>query len=123
MMKRLMTSIIVLLMVPAMLMAVVPVSKHVGRVNTFPSSESITAKAIEILRSEMDASWFEKYTTGDKAIMDYWSDELLSILPLENLVAGEEKEGSVSLYDLEKKVMVTLTFNDEGLISAMDIER
>ena len=122
-MKRLMASIIALLLVPAMLFAVVPVSKHVGRVNTFPDSESITAKAIEALRKDMDAAWFEKYTTGDKAIIDFWSEELLKLLPLENLIAGEEKDGAVSLYDLEKQVLVTLCFNDEGLISAIDIEK
>lgn len=106
-----------------MLFAVVPVSRHVGKVNTFPESGSITAKAIEAFRSEFNDTWLESYTTADKAIIDFWSETLLEILPLNNLIAGEEKDGAVSLYDLEKKIYISLSFNDDKFISAIEIER
>ena len=118
-----MTMIPLLVLIPAMLFAVVPVSRHVGRVNAFPESGSITSKAIEAFRSEFNESWLENYTTADKAIIDFWSETLIEILPLNNLIAGEEKDGAVSLYDLEKGIYISLSFNDEKLISAMEIER
>ena len=120
--KRLMTLLAVLLISLFTLSAVVPVSRHVGRVNTFPDSDSITAKAIEAVRSEMDASWFETYTTGDKALIDFWSETLLDLLPLTNVIAGEEKDNAVSLYDLDKQVYISFTFNADKLITSIDME-
>ena len=119
--KKLMTMISLLVLLPAMLSAVVPVSRHVGRVNAFPESGSITAKAIEAFRADFNDNWLETYTTADKAIIDFWSDTLIAILPLQNLIAGEEKDGAVSLYDLDEKIYISLVFNDEKLIEAMEI--
>ena len=121
--KKLSTLLVILLVVPAMLSAVVPVSRHVGKVDTFPESGSITARAIEAFRAEFTDTWLETYTTADKAIIDFWSDTLLDILPLENLIAGEEKDGAVSLYDLDEKIYISLVFNEDKLISALEIER
>ena len=121
--KKLSTLLVILLVVPAMLSAVVPVSRHVGKVDTFPESGSITARAIEAFRAEFTDTWLETYTTADKAIIDFWSDTLLDILPLGNLIAGEEKDGAVSLYDLDEKIYISLVFNEDKLISALEIER
>ena len=120
--RKLSTLLIVLLAVHAMLYAVVPVSRHVGRVNTFPESGSIAAKAIEAFRAEFSDTWLETYTTADKAIIDFWSETLQDILPLSNIIVGEEKDGCVSLYDLDKEVYISLVFNEDKLISAIEIE-
>ena len=121
--KKLSAMLIVLMLVPCILSAVVPVSRHVGKVNTFPESGSIASRAMEAFRSEFTDTWLETYTTGDRALIDFWSETLMDILPLNNLIVGEEKDGAVSLYDLEKEIYISLVFDEGKLISAIEIER
>lgn len=110
---------IVFLCVP--LYAIAPLSAEIGPVVVSPSAGSLTEKALEAAGEKVDLEWFEKYTNGDKGLIDSLSPSLLELLPLQNAIAGVENDGAVSLYDLDMKVRISFAFDSDGLVEAIGI--
>lgn len=121
-MKRVICVISVILAL-SNIFSVAPVSPYIGRLEIEVEEGSNMEKALKAFHSELDDMWFETYTTCEKALIDTYFQPLKEILPLENVVASSERDGALSLYDLDKKVRVSLVYGEEGLIKALLIEK
>ncbi len=101
------------------LFAVAPVSGTIGRIAVSVAPDSITATALEAAGEEYTEAWLEKYAVDKVSFGEAYSPLLSSVLPLSDVVAGEEKGGAVSLMSLEDGTVLSFMFVD-GRIAAVN---
>lgn len=121
-MKRIATALIILISIlPAV--AVAPVGDAIGTIGIRIEKGGISEKALEAVGDEVSVVWFEKYTTNEKLLVDTFYIPLSEILPFGNPVCSLEKNGAVSLLDLDSGAVVSFTFSSSKLINSVSFSR
>lgn len=100
------------------LYAVAPVSGTVGKVQCTIVPESITETALKAATEEYTEAWLDKYAVDKISFGEAYSEILSSSLPLDNPIAGEEKNNAVTLRSLADGTILSFVFAD-GRIAAV----
>ena len=100
------------------LAASVPVSATIGRVAVEIPSGSITETALKAAESEYTEAWLDEYALDKISFGEAYSELLSSLLPLSDLIAGEERNNAVTLKSLADGTVLSFVFRD-GKIAAL----
>ena len=100
--------------------AITPNSERLGRVAVSVEENSNASLLLEAFGEEYTESWLKKYTTGDDLFPLLYSDKLSKLLPIKNIILGENVRDSISFYSSDSNVFISATFKD-GKIYALDI--
>ena len=98
--------------------AVAPVSGTLGLVETAPAEGSITSIALEAASEPYTEAWLDKYAADKISFGEAYSSFLSEALPLENAIAGKERNGAVALRSLADGTVISFIFTD-GRIAAV----
>ncbi len=112
-MKKVLLMNIALFLSLCCLSATVPVSKTVGMVVLVPEGRTKIAK--EAFTTPFSKEWFESFTTGDEVLALTYAPMLSEILPLENLIIGEEKNGVVKLRESDSMTVYSVFFDGDRI--------
>ncbi len=115
-MRRLIFSIVLIFLLLCPVSAAAAYNAKIGYVSLDP--EGIEKKALEAVGEEISVTWFEKFTTNEKVLVETFYVPLSAVLPFENPVCSVQKDGAVSLLDLTDGAVITFTFS-EGLINSI----
>ena len=99
-------------------LAVAPISGAIGEVATEVVPGSITETALEASAELYTEQWLEKYTASPYEFGEAYSDILSDLLPLQNPIAGRERNGAVDVQDLDTGTVLSFVFQD-GRIAAI----
>ena len=110
--------ILIFLIVLSPLHAVAPVSETLGRIQTSVAADSLTALALKAAGESYTERWLEEYAVDKVSFGEAYSELLASVLPMSNVIAGEEKGGAVALRSLDDGTTLSFMFID-GKIAAV----
>lgn len=102
--------------------AVYPVDSDIGLVSgALPGSAE--EKLLVPFREEFSLQWLDSYVAEAerKTFALFYSDTLLSLLPLENPIVSEFRDGYVNIKDTVSGALVTVYADDEMMITALGI--
>ncbi len=100
------------------LSAAAPVSDTIGRIQTDVREGSITEIALEAVSSPYTEEWLDAWTFDKIAFGEAYSPILSELLPFDNPVASEEKNGAVTIMDLADGTVLSFIFRN-GCIWAL----
>ena len=102
--------ILLLLLIPSFLFAgVMPVDKDLGLL----TNHDIT----KAFYNHYSVDWLDNYVAEEyqKVFSKMYSKELLSILPLKNIIVSND-ENSVKIKDTAKSILIVITLDESGKI-------
>lgn len=95
-----------------------PVSGTIGQVAVEIAPGSITEIAIEAAGREYTESWLDDYASDKISFGEAYSEMLSSLLPLSDIIAGEEKNNAVTIMSLADGTVLSFIFRN-GRIAAV----
>lgn len=95
-----------------------PVSGTIGQVAVEIVPGSITEIAIEAAGREYTESWLDDYASDKISFGEAYSEMLSSLLPLSDIIAGEEKNNAVTIMSLADGTVLSFIFRN-GRIAAV----
>ena len=110
--------LLILLISFSPLYAVAPVSATVGRVQCSVVPQSITEIALKAASEEYTEAWLDEYAVDKISFGEAYSELLSASLPLDNPIAGEEKNSAVTLRSLTDGTVLSFIFQN-GRIAAI----
>ena len=97
--------------------AVAPISGTLGLVETAPAEGSITSIALEAASEPYTEAWLDKYAADKISFGEAYSSFLSDALPLENAIAGKERNGAVALRSLADGTVISFIFTDGRIVA------
>ncbi len=99
------------------LYAVAPLSSSIGRIQTDVKDGSITAIALEAAGRSYTESWLDDYASAKVSFGEAYSEILSASLPMDNPVAGTEKNGAVTLMSLTDGTILSFVFRNGRIVA------
>ena len=90
--------------------AVAPVSVALGPVQVSIEEGSLSELALEALRGEYTEEWLWEYTESPMLFAAAYSPLLHSLLPMDGVLIGEEKDGALKVLDQATGAVLSLSF-------------
>lgn len=121
-MRRLACILMLLLALTGLYSAVYPLDRSIGLISAAEEG-SPEALLLQAFREEYSLEWLDEYVSEEvrPSFSLFYSDTLLSLLPLENPIISVPEEGRVNIKDTVSGALVTVYTDDELKITALGI--
>ena len=121
-MKRIFLSILLTILTPFLFSSVLPVSSQIGEVS-YAKEGSNEALLLAPFLEEYSTSWIEKYVKEElyQSFSLFYSDTLLSLLPLKNPIISTYKKGKVNIKDTISGALITVYTDEKLKITSLGI--
>ena len=106
---------IAMLLLSSSAFAAVPVSQSIGRIQCEIPSGSVTEIALAAVSEEYTEAWLDEYAVDKISFGEAYSEILSASLPLDNPIAGEEKNSAVTLRSLTDGTVLSFIFQNERI--------
>lgn len=121
-MRRLACTFMLLLALTGLYSAVYPQDRSIGQISAAEEG-SPEALLLGAFREEYSLDWLDEYVSGEvtQSFSLFYSDTLLSLLPLANPIISVHEEGRVNIKDTVSGALVTVYTDEELKITALGI--